>query len=150
MDWEKLVKRYVWDDDRTPYFVVVKNLTRRQADYEIFAYTVFVGVLFFIVAVILASQNGPYGASYGAAIYALSVVGAIIAFQITKHAHAAIYCAGAPIAALLYLWLYGFHPNLDSIDHLAIIVFMLAWLRYAWRVIAIGRAYDDMPDARAK
>ena len=45
VNWENLVKRYVWDDDRTPYLVPASRITRRQADYEIYAYTVFLGDL---------------------------------------------------------------------------------------------------------
>jgi hypothetical protein len=39
LNWEKLFKRYIWDDDRTPYLVPASRMTRKQADYEIFAYT---------------------------------------------------------------------------------------------------------------
>lgn len=31
MDWEKHFKKYVWDDDKTPYFTPVLKLNRRQA-----------------------------------------------------------------------------------------------------------------------
>jgi len=44
-DWEKLVKRYVWNDERTPYFTRVANLSRRQAHYELFGYALFAGIL---------------------------------------------------------------------------------------------------------
>ena len=43
-EWEKLVKRYVWNDERTPYFTRVANLSRRQAHYELFGYALLVGV----------------------------------------------------------------------------------------------------------
>ncbi len=37
LDWEKLFKRYVWDDERTPYLTRVRNLSRVQAHYELSA-----------------------------------------------------------------------------------------------------------------
>ena len=60
---------------------------------------------------------------------------------------AAWYCALAPLVALLYFFLYGFHPNLNAIDHAVLIGFGLIWLRYSLRVVAIARAYRGMPEA---
>ncbi len=59
---------------------------------------------------------------------------------------AAWYCAAVPLVALLYFFLYGFHPNLNAIDHAALIGFGLIWLRYSLRVVAIARAYRGMPE----
>jgi hypothetical protein len=73
------------------------------------------------------------------------VVWAAVAFGLTRHAWAAAYCAGAPIAALMYFALFGFHPNLGPGDKVLLVVIALAWLRYSWRVLAIVRAYPDMP-----
>ena len=39
LDWEKLFKRYVADDVKTPYFVAVDRLTQKQARSELFVYT---------------------------------------------------------------------------------------------------------------
>ena len=39
MNWESFVKRYIWDDDRTPYLVRISRITRRQADHEVYLYT---------------------------------------------------------------------------------------------------------------
>ena len=36
--WEKYVKKYVWDDDSTPYFIPVRKLKRYQADKELLLY----------------------------------------------------------------------------------------------------------------
>jgi hypothetical protein len=51
------------------------------------------------------------------------------------------YCAAAPLVV------YGFHPNLNTIDHAVLIGFGLIWLRYSLRVVAIARVYRDMPEA---
>ena len=48
-EWEKLVKRYVWNDERTPYFTRVAKLSRRQAHYELFGYAIFTGVVFAVL-----------------------------------------------------------------------------------------------------
>jgi hypothetical protein len=37
MNLEKYFKKYLWDDERTPYLVPVARMTRRQADYELHA-----------------------------------------------------------------------------------------------------------------
>ncbi len=52
VNWEKLFKRYIWDDDRTPYFVPAARMTSKQADYEVFAYTIFLGSLLVIVGLV--------------------------------------------------------------------------------------------------
>ena len=52
LDWEKLFKRYVWHDERTPYLTRVANLTRIQAQYEIFGYALFMGVLSAMLSIV--------------------------------------------------------------------------------------------------
>ena len=32
MSWDKYVKKYVWDDDKTPYFTPAQKLNKSQAD----------------------------------------------------------------------------------------------------------------------
>jgi hypothetical protein len=137
IDLEKYIKKYVWDDERTPYLVPVARMTRRQADYELHAYTVFVGVLFAIVSGSALLSQDPQIKS--------NVVCATVVFGFTRSVYAAWYCAGAPLVALLYFFVSGFHPNLNTIDHVALIIFALIWLRYSLRVVAIARAYPNMP-----
>jgi hypothetical protein len=144
---EKYIKRYVWDDERTPYLVPVARMTRTQADYELQAYAVFVGILFAMVSGGALLSQDPHIRSEAVAIYGFSVVCATIVFAFTKAVYAAWYCAAVPLVALLYFFLYGFHPNLDTIDHVAMIVFGVIWLRYSLRVVAIARAYPGMPEA---
>ena len=52
LNWEKLFKRYVWHDERTPYLTRVANLTRIQAQYEIFGYALFMGVLAAVLSIV--------------------------------------------------------------------------------------------------
>lgn len=146
LNLEKYFKKYIWDDERTPYFVPVARMTRRQADYELHVYSIFVGILFAMVAGGALLSQDPHIRSEGVAIYGFTVVCATIVFGFTRSTLAAWYCAAAPLVALLYFFLYGFHPNLDTIDHAMLIVFGLIWLRYSLRVVAIARAYRAMPE----
>jgi hypothetical protein len=142
VSWEKLIKRYIWDDDRTPYFVPASRMTRKQADHEIFAYTVFLGILF---AVVCLAALADAGTSDLIVVYAFSAIVSTVVLGVTKHLYAAWYCGAVPVAFLLYLLVYGFPAGLAPIDHFVLIAFALIWLRYAFRVIGIARAYPDMP-----
>jgi hypothetical protein len=144
---EKYFKKYVWDDERTPYLVPVARMTRRQADYELFAYAVFVGVLFGMVTGAALLSQDPQIRSEAVAAYGVTILCATLIFGFTKAVQAAWYCAVAPLVALVYFFLYGFHPNLSTIDHAVLIIFGLVWLRYSLRVVAIARAYPDLPEA---
>jgi hypothetical protein len=97
------------------------------------------------VAVASLSTELPHRGALGVPIYALSVAWAAILLGLTRHAWAAAYGACAPVAALLYFALFGFHPNLGPWDKTLLIVVVLAWLRYSWRVLMIVRTYPDMP-----
>ena len=132
LDWEKLVKRYVWHDERTPYFTRVARLTRRQAHYEIFAYALFMGVLFGVISIATLPN--------WISLYAFSVCCAAILLGTTRHPAAALWCALAPLAALGYFALYGFHPSLALADKALLIAVVLAGLLYSPRVVAVARA----------
>jgi len=145
MDWDKAFKKYVWDDQKTPYLTPTGKLTQTQAGYELYAYSLFLGILFTVVAIGALTGAAHPGKAYGVALYAFTVICAAILLGATRHYYAAIYCASAPPCALLFFYLYGFHPNLGAIDHAVILVFVVLWLRYALRVVAIGKRYEDMP-----
>lgn len=145
LDWEKLFKRYVWDDEKTPYFTSAGDLTRSQADNELHIYCVFLGILFGIVAVASTIGTPSYGRSMGVAFYGFSVVCAAVILAFAKHYLAAVYCAATPAAALAFLFLQGFSSTLVPADHIVILAVLLLLLRYSFRVIAIVRRYPDMP-----
>jgi hypothetical protein len=147
LDLEKYIKKYVWDDQHTPYLVPVAKMTRRQADYEVHAYAVFVGVLFAMVTGGALLSQDPLIRSQAVAAYGFSVLCAAVILGFTKAVAAAWYCAAAPVAALLYFFVHGFHPHLSAIDHAALIICGLLLLRYSLRVAAIARAYPDLPEA---
>ena len=145
MDWDKAFKKYVWDDQKTPYLTAPAKLTQVQAGYELYAYSLFLGILFTVVAIAGLTGTGHVGKAYGVALYAFTVVCAAILLGATRHYYAALYCASAPPCALLFFYLYGFHPNLGAIDHAVILFFVVLWFRYGLRVVAIGKRYADMP-----
>ena len=84
LDWENLFKRYVWDDRTTPYLIPVNRLKRQQADYEILAYCVFIGILFGVVSITALTDVGPQGRSPNMSLYALSVTFASVIFGYSK------------------------------------------------------------------
>jgi hypothetical protein len=147
MNWENFVKRYVWDDERTPYFVRVGKITRRQADYEIYAYTIFLGVLFGVITLAALAGALPQGRSQAVALYGFSIVCSAILFGATKHLWPALYGSAAPAAALFYLFSVGFPPHLGTVDRVVLVVFALIWLRYSMRIVGLAKAYPGLPDA---
>ena len=147
MSWDKFIKKYVWDDVKTPYFVRVAKMNKVQANYEIFAYALFLAVLFAVISLASLSDHAPQGQSYAVSIYAFSVVCGAIFLGMTKSSSAAYFCASAPLAALLKFFLEGFHPRLGTIDELLLLAVTVAIFRYSLRVIRIAKTYDQMPDA---
>lgn len=143
-DWEKLVKRYVWNDERTPYFTRVANLSRRQAHYELFGYALFVGVLSGVLSVASLSGALPHGDSPALSLYAFTVCCASILLGATRHPWAALWCAGAPLAGLGYFVLYGFDPGLAYPEKILLVAAMLSWLLYAPRVVAVAHAWPGL------
>jgi hypothetical protein len=146
MNWENFIKRYLWDDDRTPYFVGLGKISRRQADYEIYAYGVFLGVLFGVITIAALAGALPEGRSQAVALYGFTIVCSTIVLGMTKHPWAALYCSAAPVAVLFFLFANGFPPGLGTIDRVALIVFALVWLRYSVRIVALAKAYPGLPE----
>jgi hypothetical protein len=148
MNWESFIKRYIWDDERTPYLVPVDRITRRQADYEIYIYTVFLGVLFAVVTMAALAGGLPQGRSEAVALYGFSVVCGAILFGATKHLWPALYCSAVPLAALFHGFSGGLPPHLGTIDHVVLIVVALILLRYSMRIVSLAKAYPGLPETR--
>lgn len=146
LDWENLFKRYVWDDRTTPYLVPVSRLNRQQADYEILAYSIFLGVLFGVVSITALSSSGPHGHSPNMALYAFTVTCTTVLFGYTKSYPAALYLSTAPLAGIAYLVFYGFGPDRHLIDTLLIggVLVLLLW--YSVRIIRVARIYPTLPE----
>lgn len=147
MNWENFIKRYVWHDERTPYLVPISRITRRQADYEVYAYTIFLGILFAVATVAALSGATPQGRSEAVALYGFTVVCSTILFGATKHLWPAWYCSATPVAALLYFFTFGFPAHFGAIDRFVLIAFALLWLRYSVRIVNLAKAYDELPES---
>ena len=141
-----MFKKYVWDEQKTPYLTSVDKLTQTQASNELFVFSLFLGTFFTVVAIASLTGLGHAGKTYGVAIYAFTMVCAAILLGATRHYYAALYCSTGPPAALIYFYVYGFHPNLGAIDHAVILFVVVVWLRYSWRVLTIGKRYEEMPN----
>lgn len=146
MNWYTFIKKYVWDDNKTPYFVAVEKLSRTQAKNELFTFSVLLAVFFMVVAIAATLGGGFHGRSYGMAFYAFTLFCAAVTLGATRHYVAALFCSTAPIVALFYFLFYGFPPNLHAIDEYVILVIALILLRYTFRVAAIAKAFPFMPD----
>lgn len=144
--WDGFLKRYVWDDDKTPYLVPVDRLHRRQADHEILAYCLFLGVLFSVGALVCLVESGPVGRSVGASFYAFSVVCGAATFQITKSDAAALYLSAAPIAVLTFMYFNGLSEIRPAFDTVLVVFVVLVLVRYSFRVVALARAYPNLPE----
>ena len=147
MSWDKFVKRYVWDDIKTPYFVRVAKMTQVQVNYEIFSYSLFLAILFAVISIASLSDQAPQGRSEVVSIYAFCGVCGAIVLAMTKSSAAALVCASAPLAALLYFFLEGFHSGLGAIDKWVLVAVTLGLLVYSTRVGALTKAYPNRPDA---
>lgn len=143
-EWEKLVKRYVWNAERTPYFTRVANLSRRQAHYELFGYALLVGVLGAVLSVASLAAELPHADAGGVSLYAFSVCCAAVLLGATRHPWAALWCAGAPLALLAYFAVLGFHPALESSEKVLLVAIVVAWLLYSRRTVAVARAWQGL------
>lgn len=144
LDWEKLVKRYVWHDEKTPYFTRVGRLTLRQAHYELFGYALFTGILAAVLSVVLLSSDLPHGETVAMSLYAFTVCCAAILLGATRQPWAALWCSSLPLAALAYFAWYGFHSSLGFADKALLVALMLVWLCYVPRVVAVARAWSAL------
>lgn len=144
--WEKYVKKYVWDDDSTPYLVPVRKLKQYQADKELFLYVFFLATPSAMLLVGVASRafsNGNFD-SLAIGLYALSVLCAAIYLRYSKSVSAALYTITAPFALLLHFAVNGFPEKLHTVEQLLLVIVILIWLRYTVRIVAIAKAYPGL------
>lgn len=144
MDWERLIKRYVWDDQKTPYFVPVGRLTRSQADHEFLAFNSFMTLIFGVMAVLSLNETLPFGRSQVVSAFCASIAIGAIVLALTKHVFAACYMMAAPLGVLGYLLFQGFPPGTPTIDKIFMVVIALVLLRYILRVVSIAKAYPTL------
>ena len=75
---QNFLKRYVWDPETTPYFVKVSDLSRSQADNELFFFALMAAILFGMGTFTSVTGQAPYGVSKVAAIYCFTIVSAVV------------------------------------------------------------------------
>ena len=109
----------------------------------------FSGVLFALVAVAALSNSLPHGDARGVSLYAFTQVCAALLLGATRSVWAALYCASAPLAALVYFALFGFHPSLGVADKALLLAAMVLWVAYCGRLLAIARAYSGLAETDA-
>ena len=144
LDWYKYVRRYFWDDETTPNLVPVERLHRRQADYEILAYVIFVSLLY--GSVMLLTMSGRARLRRLVRGLAQRPDGGVRLPRLRRHRHflAASASVLAPAGALVYSLSWDVHPDLGSWDRVLLIVFSLVWLGYSMRLMHIAKRYREM------
>lgn len=146
LDWERMFKRYVIDDARTPHFIRVSKLSKTQAHYEILFYALLVVPVCIMLGVASLSGKLPHGDAPMVAMYALAVAWATIVFAWSKNQIAAAFSATMPLALLLYFALFGFPLKMSGPDSVIVVMIVSAWAAYNWRVVLIAAAYPDLID----
>ena len=142
---QNFLKRYVWDPETTPYFVKVSDLSRSQADNELFFFALMAAILFGMGTFTSITGQAPYGVSKAAAIYCFTVVSAVVLVGTAKTIYAAVYAASAPVIVLFAIFFFGFPEKMALVDELLVLVILLCSIRYMWRIILICRVYPLLP-----
>lgn len=148
MDWSNFIKRYAWDENRTPYLIRVPKLSKFQAKKELFVYTLFLAILFAMATLVLVAgaKSGVNFKSLAMAFYTFSVFCSAVVLGMNKFHSAALYAASAPVAAFLYVLVDELGPELSALEKIGLLIISLAWLRYALRIVAISKHFPRMPD----
>lgn len=145
MEWEKLFRRYVWNDRTTPYLTPSDKLNREQAKSEILFYCLFHGVLFGVISI--AALGGSDGRSMVVAYYSFSVVCAAVVFLMMKSYAAALYLSATPLVAIVYLLAFRFGSEAGGVDTIFVLCVLALLLRYSFRIVSVARNYPDLPPA---
>lgn len=140
MDWPGLVRRYVWHEERTPYFVRPERLTPGQARSELFVYGLFLATLASVVAVVsLLDRAGASAlAPPGAALYAVTLVLAAIVLGTSGQPLAAWFCATAPLLLELGILSGTLRPGVSVNERITLLTLGALWLAYALRVVRVA------------
>ena len=144
MDWEGLFKKYIWNEQTTPYFTKVSELNQRQGKSEIILYSLLLGV-FFAIASLFSIGSGAEQYGSGLGLYSFSIVCAAVIFGIVKNYYAALYLSASPAASLAYLFFHGLSSSRERIDTLIVTILLLLLLRYSIRIVAIAKSYPNFP-----
>src|SRR5688572_30013957 len=140
LDWEKLFKRYVWHDEKTPYLTRVARLSRAQAHYELRAYAVLMAVFFGAAALAALGPALPHAGAAIVPLHAFSVCCAAELRACRRRRPPGRWSTAARFALLAYLGGWGSHPSLELADRWVLAAVVLALAAYSPRVVAVARA----------
>ena len=145
--WEKYVKKYVWDGDKTPYLIRPEKLMRDQANKEVFLYCFFISTP--AALIVVAFLSNLYGSgefdNLGLGIYGTSILVSAILLHLKKNIIAAMYSFSAPLVLLTHFIINGFPPKLHFIEQTLMIIIVLLWMRYTLRITIIAKVYHNLP-----
>jgi hypothetical protein len=145
VDWPRLVRKYVWDEARTPYLVRVDRLTTAQARSELFVYAFLLAVLAAIVAALALAGDRRIVASAFPFVgpYALSLLGSALVLGGWGHPLAAGYCATAPVVTGVAALAGALRPDMAGAETLVLVALSLLWLGYSARIIRVARRLHE-------
>ena len=141
MDWPGLVRKYVWDEEKTPHLVRADRLTPAQARSELFVYAFLLAILAAAVTLIAVLGRGRGGAlgSPAVALYAVTVLVAAVSLWLRGQPAAALYCATAPLATGAAALAGVLRPDMAGSERLVVAAASGLWLGYAARIIRVAR-----------
>ena len=99
MDFYGFIKKYVWNEEKTPYLVPVGRLSQSQARNEIFVYSILMASFFLIAGVAALLGASIVAGSLVVAAYSFVVCGAAVILSATLREWPAFICATAPPAS---------------------------------------------------
>ena len=146
MGWYEHMKRYVWDDERTPYLVKVPKLSRFQANKELLAYGIFLGTVFSVVTLIFFGRFKGGGGEFYLLFSAYGFAVTIAAYLLVqgKRVRTARFLHSVPFAIMAFVSLDGIQPPLPWVEKSFLLTVSILWVIYSFRVVAICRAYPGM------
>jgi hypothetical protein len=141
VDWPGLVRRYVWDEQRTPYLVPAERLTDAQARNELFVYAFLLATLAAVMtaAGLLGAGGGGWLTGTVVPLYGTTLLLAAIVLGATGHRAAAWHCATAPALLWIGALTGALRPGMTGVERLALAVASALWMAYAVRVVRITR-----------
>jgi hypothetical protein len=140
-DWPSFLRRYVWDETKTPYFTATHKLTREQADSELLIWSGFVAVFGCVLAMALLSGKLPGGPAPVAGAWATVVVCAAIIMGVTKLPAAAAICTSGPALLAIKTVGAGVRQGQSQAETIVMCVLFLLFFAYALRAMRICQRY---------
>ncbi len=146
--WFQKVKKYVWNEDKTPFHLTPKQMRKQQAHNELFFYAAFEGVLSaMLIFGILAQMYITGDTAYvPLLLYGLIITGVQYFLIKRKNTWAALLSSSPPLVISGILFTHGFHPNNTIVEKLLLGCFLACWLIYSFRIQAICRNFPGMSD----